>query len=596
MIVRFVRLRLVPLLSLAAVLLSVTACALLGLGNDDESTYPVSIAYDPQNPVVRLPTDKGRLRVTVTGLSGNSIYLVKTNGSAYDAPSGSTGMIDESSVTRSVARSADDAKAAGFALAGTSPAAGSVSIGGVTRRDHERAARFRVSDDNRSRGALQLSVAEQLAKPKDADGTYDVSAIGTATKKFYVDDGGTGSAQKWVSFEAVLRGMGEHCRVWVAKENYNASGGEGISSGLVARTVANFDALYYPETALLGYEYGGGVPSTDPTAGGADGEELVNILIYDIGFDYAGFETQDSGVVGYFWAKDLFPQDGDPAPLVGTSVDEQMISNVGELFYIDAHFLNAYENIAYSTLAHEFQHMINFYQKNARLDIAGDVPVWYNEMLSLMAEDVLAGIVGIESVYDDAHPAARMTTFNQTYGVTGLTYWDYANPLPSYAYAYAFGAYLARNYGGARLLKDLLANDAVGIPSISKALSSTGSTLDFSSAFRKFGEALVLRRSDPTDESTFDRTPPILDLPLPDGSSFSYRFNPLYIWGYIYQVDGTTYHGPWISKSSQYGMKQYGVLVESVYELLEAWVSVSFDVIPPSDPDVSMDLMIEGGY
>ena len=86
---RLVCFRLGLLLSLTAALLSVTACAFLGLGNDDESTSPVSIAYDPQNPVIQLPTDKGRLRVTVTGLSGAHVYLGKSNGSSYAAPSGS---------------------------------------------------------------------------------------------------------------------------------------------------------------------------------------------------------------------------------------------------------------------------------------------------------------------------------------------------------------------------------------------------------------------------------------------------------------------------------------------------------------------------
>ena len=100
----------------------------------------------------------------------------------------------------------------------------------------------------------------------------------------------------------------------------------------------------------------------------------------------------------------------------------------------------------------------------------------------------------------------------------------------------------------------------------------------------------------PTTVSTFYRSPPILDLSLPDGSTFSYQFTSFDIWDFDYLVDGWSYRGPWISKSSQYGMKQHGVLVESVYDLLEVWGAVTFDVIPPSDRDVTMCLMLSGAY
>lgn len=576
-----------PVTLLAFVSLSLSACAFFEKDSDPKPAYAISIGYDAGNPVTKLPTDQGRLRVTVTGLSGESVFLVKCNGSPYDAAEGTTGMIDEGTVDRSVARAADSALPGAFALNAGRPRAGAVSTGGVIRREHPLASSFTLPPSGRSREVAALTVAEQLAKPPAGHVPYAKTDVGTAKKAFYVEN----SSYKWKATSATLRGFGDHCLVWVADENYNASGGEGVSDESVSGIVTSFDKLYYPETALLGHEYGGGVSPTDASYGGADGEARVNIFVYDIEYDYDGTSTQDSGIVGYFWAKDLFPQDVSPSALVGTSSSVETVSNVGEIFYIDAHFLHEYADFTYVTLAHEFQHMINFNRKNARLNIADDVPTWYNEMLSLMAEDALAPLLGIDSS-SDAAPAERMRLFNYYYPMGGLTYWDpdYAGYY-SYPFAYAFGAYLARNYGGARLLESLLANDSVGVDSVNSALSSVGSAADFPTAFQKFGESLVFGSGSPSSVNSFYREPASYKIALPNGEC-TFTYSGIDLWNYDYDVEGETYRGPWVCRSGEYPIKEYGVFVDSVYDLQKVYDSVTFDVVPPSDPDVSTYIMI----
>ena len=580
--------RAATLLALVSIALLVSSCAFFGADGGSKPAVPFSIAYDAATPVTRLSADQGKLRVTVTGLAGENVYLVKCNGSIYDALVGTTGMIDGYSVSRSVARSANGPAPESFAIREGNSPVGLSSSGKVTRREHALAANFSRGDASQSRGAVSDTVADQLAKPPAGYIPYTLSDVGTKKKTFYVED----SAQRWKASIATLRGFGAHCLVWVADDNYDIEDGKGqrITPANVADIVANFDKIYYPETALLGYEYGAGVSPSDPAYGGADGETRVNIVVYDI--DYDAFSTQDSGIVGYFWAKDLFPQDTPPATLVGTqSSNYNLISNLGEIFYIDAHFLNSYAGIAYSTLAHEFQHMINFNQKNVRWNIGNAVPTWYNEMLSLLVEDALAPVIGID-ITNEAHPAARLDIFNAVYYGSGLTYWPSADQaIYSYPYAYAFGAYLARNYGGARLLEEMLANDSVGVDSVSEALAAVGSSAGFPTAFQKFGEALIFSASVPSTVNTFNRSPAPYSLPLPDSTNWSYSFDAFDLWNVSTTIDGGA-KSPVILRSKSYAIKAYGVLAESVNDLQSVVGSVSFDVIPPTDPDVSMYVMI----
>ena len=64
----------------------------------------------------------------------------------------------------------------------------------------------------------------------------------------------------------------------------------------------------------------------------------VNIVIYDIGGD--ANSSSGGGVVGYFYAKDYFPNGTDIQKLTGKGYpqSEQVLnySNEGKYFYVDA--------------------------------------------------------------------------------------------------------------------------------------------------------------------------------------------------------------------------------------------------------------------
>ena len=102
--------------------------------------------------------------------------------------------------------------------------------------------------------------------------------------------------------------------------------------------------------------------------------------------------SSSSFVGGFFFGRDLFPTQSTPA-LVGCPG-----SNVGEMFYLmvpDPSRTSAFSKtnvtrVAISTLAHEFQHLINA-SRRLYINTAADdfEEVWLNEGLSHIAEELL---------------------------------------------------------------------------------------------------------------------------------------------------------------------------------------------------------------
>jgi hypothetical protein len=147
-----------------------------------------------------------------------------------------------------------------------------------------------------------------------------------------------------------------------------------------------------------------------------------------------------------------------------------------------------------STLVHEYQHMINFHVKTMRL--GKPYSTWYDEMLSMLAEDMIGPLVGIP-ITDASHPAKDRTRFLlDGYYRAGPTEWNKGpNVLLSYATAYGFGAYLARNFGGVALVKEMSNNNFVNEESVSAALAlcpaNTSGVTNFLQAISRYGEAFI---------------------------------------------------------------------------------------------------------
>lgn len=267
------------------------------------------------------------------------------------------------------------------------------------------------------------------------------------------------------------------CLVW-AKSNDVGEGSDTKISNNVIKDITykfiqhyQFEEEVFGETCNMVINKAGNYVSMDnsPT------KDWVNIVLYDIGRDGT---SGNCGVVGYFWSKDYYK--------VGVSTASSnpiSLTNEGKYFYVDVPFCNydsthgTYKSnnnevsgTVISTLFHEYQHMIDFNTKTVTYNKNTNDCTWYNEMLSMLCEDIM----GDQLDLDDADRVAtgRIKNFNAYYYYSGTAQYLETNSWVSYGTAYAFGAWLVRNYGGIPLIKELSRNNAVGIDSIVKAVKT----------------------------------------------------------------------------------------------------------------------------
>mgnify|MGYP002672684320 CR=1 FL=1 len=292
-------------------------------------------------------------------------------------------------------------------------------------------------------------------------------------RRYFLADTDISSSISYEQKAFTLRAGNSSCLVWVADDCYMEGEVAALSSGskvttAIAESIADTFAehcgfereVFGTESSMMIDEYN---YANIDMASKSDTGTLVNILLYDIGNDYSS--SNASGVIGYFSSKDYYVRrpsaEGNEKPL--------RYSNEGKFFYIDAPFCN-YDSSAtgsykfggtggvsqtvISTLFHEFQHMINFGNKVIEGGVS-DNPSWHNEMLSMLAEDLMAQQLGLDAKENVA--ANRIPLFNRAYYNSGLTEYlkDTGKSIYSYSTAYAFGAWIAREYGGPAFIENM---------------------------------------------------------------------------------------------------------------------------------------------
>lgn len=217
---------------------------------------------------------------------------------------------------------------------------------------------------------------------------------------------------------ATLKSSGIKVNVWVKTSDYN------MSTTDADKIKNEFDNSIYTKVSSVF-----GQPSD------VDGNGKVNILCFDI---KDGFSGSGSYVGGYFDPSDLYPFD--------SYTNDS--SNYMEVFYIDTYpamGTTATKDVTkcYDTLAHEFQHMVNwnqniFIENNNAL--IGDMDVWLNEGLSEAASQVYSGQVS----------GSRIDYYNSSSTIkngSSLLRWDYDNSLDNYSLSYLFMEYLKIQVG-----------------------------------------------------------------------------------------------------------------------------------------------------
>ncbi len=360
-----------------------------------------------------------------------------------------------------------------------------------------------VQDFSSKIGTLLSKASTDQPQAKTLEVAERSEDIAGDSKTFYLDADGTQSttatARKVISNITTDIGS-KTLNIWVSNDSFDSGSGcsksKCVTQTMVDQLADTFlkenldNDIYDWATNIYEAEWG---DDTNDYTGLISANDEITILLTDIDGD----NSPTGGVIGFFWSKDNL----DKATVNG--------SNERIMFYADAvMFANGedgwdindfWPKEMVSTLAHEFQHMINFYQKRILLDT--DLDTWINEMLSETTEDIIAtkikhiGPRGVEytdgSAGDPGNTDGRYPLFNEN-NTLSLTTWN--NQLEDYSKVNAFGTYLIRNYGGAKLLHDIMHNTYVNeqaiVDAVNKPEEVAGKT--FNNLLSEWGTAVLL--------------------------------------------------------------------------------------------------------
>ena len=323
----------------------------------------------------------------------------------------------------------------------------------------------------------------------DSDANFNLVAIPATARKVVTD--GSRTAAFWVAdndWGAGCAGAGP-C---VTEEMVDAMADRFLRPG------AGND-IHDWVTAIYGEPWG---PHPHGILIPASAADEVHIVLYDIEGDGAP-GPGECRIVGYFWSVHNRLQDPtEPGPQLTA---ERLA------FFMDAPWFAIPDGPtwevtdrrptgAIGTLAHEFQHMIHFYQKPVLRDTGSEA--WLNEMASEVAEDLIADKMMVRGPRGVAHddPTAgapgnrrgRLPYYN-LFNDEPVTVWN--GKIADYAGKYAFGAYLARTYGGAALFSEIVQSGEAGFLAVEAALRALGHDVPFGQLLADWAVATMLSDS-----------------------------------------------------------------------------------------------------
>ena len=426
-----------------------------------EVTYTAS-----ESPFI-IEVDSSTSELAISGLpTGTALYMLRTNPTA-------------STISSSYTRSLSSASGVNTSSGTVSASSTTSTTTPTTTNPWSHGGKSHCLTLALNEAIPEISVSSARAVASASTVTQITPVVDSTTKSIYVDT--DSDISTFAKKTATLRAIGEYCYVWVVGDTSDttywttgSASGEKINATIAQSLADNFDKLYPMVRTVFGDEsdeliYGNALSDMSSYS---DTGTMVNIVVYDIGADYA--EDSSSGTVGYFYAKDYYKG--------YTSSTALKASNAGKYFYIDAYYTANYTSMVYSTLAHEFQHMVDWGVKTMATITSSSTlssSTWFNEMLSMLCEDMMKDYLEQNNAdfTDDDSPFQRLPMFNRRYYATGLEYKTSGTYDVYYSYAnnYAFGAWLVRNYGGVDLLNALSTNAYVDTAAITAA---TGKSME----------------------------------------------------------------------------------------------------------------------
>ncbi len=230
------------------------------------------------------------------------------------------------------------------------------------------------------------------------------------------------------SINATCVAVGINCYIYI-EEKY-----QHMLTVTQAKSIANtFDTRIYPEVHhWIGKE-------NQP---GLDRDNRITILFHDVGINESG-----RGYGGYFSPIDQYPT--------------LPTSNRRDILYMDIfQYKERSQHTFYSSLAHEFAHLVNWYQNGGTTDQR-----WLEEGIASFTEWGVYGTV--HNLFVDGYldePSMSLTTAN--------------NNEIYYGAAFMLMLYLYENHGGINFIRNIAAEDKLGIPAIDTTLGENKNYVD----------------------------------------------------------------------------------------------------------------------
>ena len=191
---------------------------------------------------------------------------------------------------------------------------------------------------------------------------------------------------------------------------------------------------------------------------GIDGDERITVLLHPL----------KDPAKGYYRTADEYPKIQIPK------------SNEREMIYLNVNYIT--NPLAKSFLAHEFQHLITFNQREEKRGISEDI--WFQEMFSEYAPTLL----GYDDVYKDSNLEIRVKNFLEKPS-DSLTEWN--GVTSDYGVLNLFTQYLV-DYYGKNILIDTLNSSSRGFDALNYALKKNGYQKDIKSIFSDWRIAVLI--------------------------------------------------------------------------------------------------------
>ena len=279
---------------------------------------------------------------------------------------------------------------------------------------------------------------------QNGDANYSQSTVPHKVGNEFKLKGAINSGKRERDLDMVCLYVGTHCTVWGTTSDEKAVR---LGSAQAAQIGEYFDEKFPTMKATFGGDF------VD-----ADGDGKVAIMCYDIDENYEPGKTfSGSYTAGFFDMKDMIGSDnkiggvsfGKSSAYPYNGIDCIRIDTYPVMGGTPDTLMTRVEN-CYSTLFHEFQHMLNFssslhHCEQGKTDKLYYMDTFLNEAFSMAAEHL---------VCTSDSTASRIERFNGSKYSPGspLTTWN--GTLDNYANSYLFGQYLRTRWKQGEHAKD----------------------------------------------------------------------------------------------------------------------------------------------